>query len=126
MLALNTPVGGTLTFWTRYDIEEVWDNGFVEDSTDGGTTWMPLVGNISRTSNDPNSSTAWANSLVGGQPSTDTAITGSSMDFDTVDGVVDGSKPPLLCLLPVTCWCASLTTQIRRSTARAGSSTMSL
>jgi hypothetical protein len=31
-----------------------------------------------RTSNDPNSSTAWANSLVGGQASTNTAITGNS------------------------------------------------
>lgn len=78
MLSLNTPVGGTLTFWTWYDIEEEWDYGFVEASTDGGTTWVPLPGSITRTSTNPNSSTAWANSLVGGQASTDTAITGSS------------------------------------------------
>ena len=78
MLALNVPVGGTLTFWTWYDIEEEWDYGFVEVSTDGGTTWAPIPGNITRYSENPNGSTAWANSLVGGQASTDTAITGSS------------------------------------------------
>jgi immune inhibitor A len=78
MLALNTPVGGTLTFWTWYDIEEEWDFGFVEASTDGGASWTPLAGSITRTSNNPNNSSAWANSLVGGQASTDTAITGNS------------------------------------------------
>ncbi len=78
MLALNTPVGGTLNFWTWFDIEEEWDYGFVEASTDGGTTWMPLAGSITRTSNNPNNSSAWANSLVAGQATTDTAITGNS------------------------------------------------
>ncbi len=39
---------------------------------------MPIPGSITQTSNNPNSSTAWANSLVGGQASTDTAITGNS------------------------------------------------
>jgi hypothetical protein len=78
MLVLNVPVGGTLTFWTWYDIEEEWDYGFVEVSIDGGTTWTPLAGSITRDSSNPNQSTAWANSLVGGQASTDTAITGSS------------------------------------------------
>jgi hypothetical protein len=81
MLALNVPVGGTLTFWTWYDIEEEWDYGFVEASTDGGTTWSPIPGSITRTSNNPNNSTAWANSLVSGQDSTDAAITGSSGDW---------------------------------------------
>jgi hypothetical protein len=83
-------VGGTLTFQTWYDIEEEWDFGFVEVSTDGGTTWAPLKGSISRLSDDPNSSTAWANSLVGGQASSDTVITGSSVAIDT-DG--DGWVP---------------------------------
>ncbi len=78
MLSLNVPVGGTLNFWTWYDIETEWDYGFVEVSTDGGATWMPIPGSITQTSNNPNSSTAWANSLVGGQASTDTAITGNS------------------------------------------------
>ena len=78
MLALNTEVGGTLSFWTWYDIEEEWDYGFVEASTDGGTNWAPLAGSITTTSNNPNNSTAWANSLVAGQASTNAAITGSS------------------------------------------------
>jgi hypothetical protein len=78
MLALNVPVSGTLTFGTWYDIEEEWDYGFVEVSTDGGSVWYPISGTITSYSENPNLSTAWANSLVGGQASTDTAITGSS------------------------------------------------
>lgn len=78
MLLLNVPVGGTLTFWTWYDIEEEWDFAFVEVSTDGGVTWMAIPGSITRTSVNPNNSTAWANSLVAGQASSDAAITGSS------------------------------------------------
>lgn len=80
MLALKTPVAGglTLTFSTWFDIEEEWDYGFVEASTDGGSTWSPIPGSITRTSNNPNNSTAWKNSLVGGQASTGAAITGSS------------------------------------------------
>jgi hypothetical protein len=77
-LRLNAPVGGTLTFSTWFDIEEDWDYGFVEASTDNGASWEPLVGSITRTSMNPNASTAWANSLVAGQASTDAAITGNS------------------------------------------------
>ncbi len=80
-LTLNTPVGGTLTFWTWYDLEPEFDYGFVEASTDDGATWAPLPGNITVTSDNPNTSDAWANSLVGGQATTDTAITGSSGDW---------------------------------------------
>ena len=76
-LSLTAPVGGTLTFDTWFDIEEEWDYGFVQASTDGGATWAPLVGSITRTSTNPNASTAWANSL-GTATSTDAAITGSS------------------------------------------------
>lgn len=77
MLALNSSQSGTLTFWTWYDIEEEWDYGFVEVSTDGGP-WMPLAGDITTTSSNPNASTAWANSLVSGEATTDAAITGNS------------------------------------------------
>jgi hypothetical protein len=90
MLELSTPVGGTLTFQTWFDIEEEWDYGFVEASTDGGATWAPLPGSITRLSDDPNSSTAWTNSLVGGQATSDAAITGTSASLDT-DG--DGWVP---------------------------------
>ncbi len=76
-LALSTPVGGTLNFQTWFDIEEEWDFGFVEASTDGGATWTQLPGSITRTSTNPFGSTAWANAL-GSATSTDAAITGSS------------------------------------------------
>jgi len=33
----------TLTFWTQYEIEEGWDFGFVQVSTDGGITWTSLT-----------------------------------------------------------------------------------
>lgn len=78
MLRLNVPVGGTLTFKTWFDIEENWDFGFVEASTDGGHTWAPLVGNVTRHSDNPFNSTAWKNSPVAGQASTDAAFTGNS------------------------------------------------
>lgn len=32
-----------LDFWTWYDIEEEWDFGFVQISTDNGATWQPIV-----------------------------------------------------------------------------------
>ena len=76
-LALSTPVGGTLTFETWFNIEEEWDYGFVEASTDSGSTWTPLVGSITSTSTNPNDSLAWANAL-GSATTTDAAITGSS------------------------------------------------
>jgi len=78
MLALDVPVGGTLTFWAWYDIEVEWDYGFVEVSTDGGATWSPIPGSITAYSENPNDSTAWKNSLLGEAESTDAAITGNS------------------------------------------------
>jgi immune inhibitor A len=38
----ETTGGGTLTFDTLYDIEEQWDFGFVQVSTDDGATWTSL------------------------------------------------------------------------------------
>lgn len=35
----NVPAGATFSMWNNYVIEEDWDFGFVEVSTDGGTTW---------------------------------------------------------------------------------------
>ena len=77
MLSLDTPVGGTLTFQTWYQIEDEWDYGFVEASTDGGATWTKLTGSITQTSTNPNLSTAWANAL-GDAASSDKVITGDS------------------------------------------------
>jgi hypothetical protein len=76
-LALEVPVGGTLTFKTWFDIEEDWDFGFVEASTDGGSTWVKLVGSVTRTSTNPFGSSAWTAAL-GDAASTDAAITGAS------------------------------------------------
>ncbi|MDR2321150.1 immune inhibitor A domain-containing protein [Microbacterium sp. NPDC089698] len=35
----NVPAGATFSMWNNYVIEEDWDFGFVEVSTDGGSTW---------------------------------------------------------------------------------------
>ena len=45
--------------WDNYDIEELWDYGFIEVSTDGGSTWTQLevrdeAGNVVSTNDDPN------------------------------------------------------------------------
>jgi len=45
--------GGTLTFDTKYDIEEYWDFGFVQVSTDGGHTWTSLVNGYTTNKHDP-------------------------------------------------------------------------
>jgi hypothetical protein len=39
----ETTGGGTLSFDTLYDLEEQWDFGFVQVSTDGGSTWESLT-----------------------------------------------------------------------------------
>ena len=75
-LALQGTVGGTLTFKTWFDIEEDWDFGFVEVSTNGGP-WTAVPGTVTRHSTNPFGSTAWANAL-GSATETDTAITGAS------------------------------------------------
>jgi immune inhibitor A len=36
---LDVPADPTFSFWADYSIEADWDYGFVEVSTDGGTTW---------------------------------------------------------------------------------------
>jgi len=91
MLALNMPVGGSLEFDTWFDIEEEWDFGFVEASTDGGATWTKLPGDITRHSVNPNHSTAWTNAL-GSATEADTVITGSSLAVDdNGDGWVHGT-----------------------------------
>lgn len=77
-LRLSAPVGGYLSFWTWYDMERDWDYGFVEVSTDGGAVWTAIPGSITRLNTNPNSSTAWRNSLVAGHATSSAAITGNS------------------------------------------------
>jgi hypothetical protein len=41
----------TLKFWTWFNIEPMFDYGYVEASTDGGATWTPLKGKYTTTQN---------------------------------------------------------------------------
>jgi immune inhibitor A len=52
-LNLSGVTSATLTFKTFYDIEEGWDFGFVQASTDGGTTWTSLPGTTTTYDHDP-------------------------------------------------------------------------
>lgn len=49
----NATGGGTLTFDTYWDIEDYWDFGFVQVSTDGGATWTSLEGDYTTYDHDP-------------------------------------------------------------------------
>jgi immune inhibitor A len=58
---IDVPAGADVRFWTwdDYTIEELWDYGFIEASTDGGSSWTQLVvrdeaGNVVSTNDDPN------------------------------------------------------------------------
>ncbi len=69
----NVPDGGKFWMWNDYAIEEEWDFGFVEVSTDGGQTWVPQVvynedGSVATTTVDPHGNmTTWGktNGLTG-------------------------------------------------------------
>jgi immune inhibitor A len=63
--SLDVPAGSDVRFWmwNDYVIEELWDYGFVEASTDGGSTWQQLVvrdesGTVVSTNEDPNGNLA--------------------------------------------------------------------
>jgi hypothetical protein len=48
---VRIPAGATaaeLVFWTRWEIEGLWDFGQVQASTDRGTTWRPLAGRYTK------------------------------------------------------------------------------
>jgi immune inhibitor A len=65
--------GGTLTFDTSYVIEEFWDFGFVQVSTDGGFTWTSLSNAYTTDLHDPNAHPNIIDNLPG--------LTGSSEDW---------------------------------------------
>lgn len=51
---ITLPAGNpTLSFWTWYDIEDSWDFGYVQISTDGGFTWTSLANSNTTSSHDP-------------------------------------------------------------------------
>ena len=58
---IDVPAGSDVRFWSwdDYTIEELWDYGFIEVSTDGGSSWTQLevkdeAGNVVSTNEDPN------------------------------------------------------------------------
>ncbi len=60
---MDVEASDTLKFWCWYDIEEDWDYAYVEVSTDGGTTFRSIPGNITTTYN-PNGQNA-GNGITG-------------------------------------------------------------
>ena len=77
---VEVPGGGDVRFWSwnDYIIEELWDYGFIEVSTNGGTNWTQLevfdeAGNMVSTDEDPNGNLA---GLFGGLQNGLTGTTG--------------------------------------------------
>jgi len=50
----ETTAGATLRFDTIWDLEDYWDFGFVQVSTDGGHTWTSLANSYTTSNHDPN------------------------------------------------------------------------
>jgi hypothetical protein len=51
-LIFETTGGGTLSFDSYWDLEDYWDFGFVQVSTDGGMTWTSLEGDYTTYDHD--------------------------------------------------------------------------
>jgi len=66
MTKTNDVTAGKLSAMTRYEAEEDYDFGFLEASTDGGTSWVPVTTNLSTDAN------------ASGNNASGTGITGSS------------------------------------------------
>jgi immune inhibitor A len=60
--------GTSLTAQVRYSIEEDWDYAFLEASTDGGTSWLPVATNLSDDSGDQSGFNTSKTGLTGEQP----------------------------------------------------------
>jgi immune inhibitor A len=65
--------GTALTAKVNYAIEEDWDYAFLEASTDNGTTWTPVVTNLSDTSGDQSGFNASKTGITGRTPLVDGA-----------------------------------------------------
>jgi immune inhibitor A len=85
---LDVPAGADVRFWVwnNYTIEELWDYGFIEVSTDGGATWTQLevrdeAGNLVSTDEDPNGRLRDYGGLENGL----TGTTGGEWRHDWVD-----------------------------------------
>jgi immune inhibitor A len=85
--AYTVPAGATLAADVWYDIEEHFDYAFVEQSTDGGATWTPVLTNLS----DP------AANDQSGFNASGTGITGSSGGvYKTLTATLPGSGASLI------------------------------
>ncbi len=75
---LTDVASATLKFYTKYDIEYGWDFGYVEISTDNGSSWDQLSGTTTTTYRDPSAYVG-----INGAP----AYTGSVSDWtlETID-----------------------------------------
>lgn len=56
---------GSLSFWTFYEIEDLWDFGFVQVSTDAGATWTSLENDDTTYDHDPQAHENVLNNLPG-------------------------------------------------------------
>jgi hypothetical protein len=75
--AYVNPSNPTLVLTTYWDIEEGWDFGFVQVSTDGGQTWTSLENEYTTYEHDPEAHPAIVANLPG--------LTGWSEDWITMD-----------------------------------------
>jgi hypothetical protein len=75
--AYVNPSNPTLVLTTYWDIEEGWDFGFVQISTDGGQTWTSLENEYTTYEHDPDAHPAIVANLPG--------LTGCSEDWITMD-----------------------------------------
>lgn len=84
-LDLSGVEGAELTFDTWYEIEETWDYGFVQVSTDGGETWTSLANEDTRDDLDPNAHPKVAANIPGFTGSSDGWVT-ATFDLSDYDG----------------------------------------
>jgi immune inhibitor A len=92
-----------LSFWTWYDIEEFWDFGFVQISTDGGSTWASLANDDTTSEYDPSAIDTVIDNVPG--------FTGSSGGWvqETFDLSAYAGESVLVRFLYITDWATELT-----------------
>jgi len=92
-----------LSFWTWYEIEDLWDFGFVQISTDGGSTWTSLANSDTTSEHDPSAHPDVLANLPG--------FTGSSEGWveETFDLSAYDGQSVLVRFLYVTDWATEYT-----------------
>lgn len=98
----EAPGGGTLTFDTKFDIEKLWDFGFVQVSTDGGHTWTSLANAYTTSDHDPSAYPTAVANLPGLTGSTGGNWVNMSYDLSPYAG-----KNVLIAFRYVTDWATS-------------------